>query len=1422
MAPRTKRSAPDSATGVFLGDDVVEAALHDLTDTDCRVIELISILHSSSTATMVCNGLRKLRIRDDQRRFFVTSTLYPVLDRLEKRGLLIPGYAPICPARLVDAVTRSAQRAGTFDRMAAVVEELRENDRGRRYFEDAVSLIRLQLFRRDAAAFWKTWARVVETFPEVVESPSAVLFGQAFDPAWFKTLPAEIGDPILPVLADHAMAFLAPMPQLFELLEASAAEVIGSGDSEGSIACQMLAEYRLLRGQLAELDALVEGWYSPSGYAIRGASKMLQGDHEAAIALYDKGLTELRKVRRKRKVFFAGHTGLFHIAALLETGDANRYQDAFSHLTVALTDRSHPMRAACEILQDAVRPFAHAFHGIDDEALGSRLGIYCGGLSSDPLSLRWGFVPVLWLGLACRWHGVKKNWNAMDRELAPIAERAARGGYQWVAATAEELMSAGKRPARPREVYQFRSLSGVIKKRAAWRRTLDALSKAVRLAAGTLDGSATPQGQTSRLAWRVELRGTSPVVAPVEQRRNAKGIWGKGRPIALERLYHNSKTLDWLTPQDRAVCARIERRIVHEGYGERYARESYHLDGAEACRALRGHPLVSLTSAPGERLEIVTGEPEVKVSARDGSYHIEMLPHGSDSVVVTHDGHNRLVIVEFNPTQQVLRSALGQRTRATIPATGKTELAAVLAAISPHIRIQSDLIPGADGGTKAVPANTRPTVRLSSTDHGLHVELVVHPFAGDGTIRGPSYRLGAGGANVVADVRGARLSTVRDLAAEAKAREGLWARLPALAALPESADRKSADSSRQDTWVMPRDAGLDLMRDLEVAGDAAFVEWPGGDPWRVRESLALGAAKLHIRTRRDTFLVTGEVTLDDSDTVTVSSLLDLLADSPQKYVQLADGSFVALSDEFRERLEDLRAYGQSTDKGLALPRLAALTLDDIASGAGGLRGDKKWREHVARLRRGPETEDVPATLETELRDYQLDGYRWLCKLAHWGVGACLADDMGLGKTIQALALLARRASGGPALVVAPTSVIPNWIEEARRFAPTLRPIVYHGKNRRGLLDDLGHHDVALCSYAILQRDDKALAKISWHTLIIDEAQALKNRATKRWRAARRLDAACRVMLTGTPVENRVTELWSLFAILAPGLLGSPDRFAELYATPIEKHGDREAGARLRRLIKPFVLRRTKSQVLQQLPPRTDLVLHVELSPREAALYETIRKQALERISGAGQTASARRMQIFAELTRLRRACCSPALVLPDAPAASAKLEVFRTLVEDLLGNGHRALVFSQFVDHLTILRDALDAAGHSYQYLDGATPMKRRKQRIAAFQAGESDLFLISLKAGGVGINLTGADYVVHMDPWWNPATEDQASDRVHRIGQRRPVTVYRVVARDTIEERILALHRRKRALAEGILQGTAESGALSAEMLLELIKGQR
>ncbi len=624
------------------------------------------------------------------------------------------------------------------------------------------------------------------------------------------------------------------------------------------------------------------------------------------------------------------------------------------------------------------------------------------------------------------------------------------------------------------------------------------------------------------------------------------------------------------------------------------------------------------------------------------------------------------------------------------------------------------------------------------------------------------------------------------------------------------------------SWIAESDdIALELLKRLEELGEhAPPVLWPKSPPMRTIGTLSTNQLRVQLSSQRDWFGVDGRADLDGREIPLIEILAALR--SGRQFIPLGNNEFAKIGQELRDRLMVLQDISQQADGPVRVSKAAMPILEDVLTEDMEVESDEQWQQALQRMEEVRKfVPVVPKNLQADLRPYQEAGYAWLARLSKWGLGGCLADDMGLGKTVQTLGILLDRAPEGPTLIVAPTSVGINWERETRRFAPSLRPFLYRDEDRQHLLENAGPMDLVITSYQLLQRDAAKFARRRWHTLVLDEAQFIKNSQTKTARAIRDLECDWAVALTGTPLENHLGELWSLMRAICPGLFGSWERFRKQFAEPIEKLHDKNSLKRLSKVVQPFILRRTKKEVLSELPARTEIVLDAELSPAEREKYDAARLAALSELSvnSATEPDQQRRIRVLAWLTRLRQLACHPRLVDSRWSKSSAKLDLLLEIVDELREGDHRALVFSQFVQHLSIVREALDRAGVSYQYLDGATPANKRQEAIDAFQRGEGDLFLISLKAGGTGLNLTAADYVIHLDPWWNPAVEDQATDRAHRIGQQRAVTVYRLVAKDTIEEQILALHADKRDLVAGVLDGADRAGKMSTDDLVSLIR---
>ena len=904
---------------------------------------------------------------------------------------------------------------------------------------------------------------------------------------------------------------------------------------------------------------------------------------------------------------------------------------------------------------------------------------------------------------------------------------------------------------------------------------------------------------------------------PRLQKRRGQG-WTKGRSVALKTLVEQADRLDYLTAADRRVVATIGSS--RDWYGGR----TYYF-GTRTPVALAGHPRVFWQDAPdGPPVEVVTGTPDLRVVERKGGLCLTVdPPFGRDGVGLRLEPQGQLTVCSRTNAQRQAIELIGRL--APVPKAGRARLDAVLAKLSAHFTVHADTA-RASAEVRQVEPDPRPVVILKRAEQGLQVRVVVRPLGPCG----PSLVPGQGLAVVTAELDGSptqcRRVLDRERAALSSACEAVSELAPAVAA-----------THPIDTW----EACLEFLQRLSAQAEAVVIEWAGCEPLEVLGDLDTSQLRLNLSEDNRWLELSGELVVDEA---LVLGLSELLAAAGGRFVQLADGRYAGLSAGLRERLLALARAGQvgapedqTAGKGRDEPksvRLPPLALGFVSPwlrelGDGALRLNRRAKQRLERIEaayaRHPQ---LPKTLDAELRAYQLEGFRFLARVCEFGGGAMLADDMGLGKTLMALALLCLRGDQGPALVVVPLSLKRNWLDEASRFAPTLRMLAIDGAAMDGL-EDLGSFDVVMASYGVATQQIERLEQVRWSTVLFDEAQAVKNPTAQRTRAARRLLADARVALTGTPVENHLGDLYSLMTLLNPGLLGSSKHFEERYARPIQQGQDADASQALRTLIAPFVLRRRKRDVLKELPPRTEVVLEVEPGEAERAFTEAVRRDALARLKKAAQSGQAEQsgrarhsaVTVLAEITRLRRAACHPQLVDAEVGAqlGSAKLERLLELVQGLREEGHRALVFSQFVDFLRLAGERLQAAGIRYQYLDGSTSEAQRKRSVDAFQAGEGELFLISLRAGGFGLNLTAADYVIHLDPWWNPAVEAQASDRAHRIGQTRPVTIYKLVNTASIEQRVLALHARKRELAEELMQDAGQVTKLDAHALMALIE---
>lgn len=613
---------------------------------------------------------------------------------------------------------------------------------------------------------------------------------------------------------------------------------------------------------------------------------------------------------------------------------------------------------------------------------------------------------------------------------------------------------------------------------------------------------------------------------------------------------------------------------------------------------------------------------------------------------------------------------------------------------------------------------------------------------------------------------------------------------------------------------------LDLLAFVSTHTDISGVEWPEGEKLRMHYTRQQSDWNIGLAPRGRWFEVEGNVQLDDNSLLTAQQLLQALGSSHGGYVQLQNGDYLWLSEKLRRQLDTLESLSTTEGGRTTIPTLQAGILGQIVDGEIDIYHDNEFLDMKTRIEEADKYKpETPTQLQATLRPYQTDGFQWLCRLALLGAGACLADDMGLGKTVQTIAFMLSQSSKGAMLVVAPASVVPNWRNEINRFAPSLNVYVLSEYvNRTNIIEEAAANDVVIITYGMVVSQQESLINKQWNVAVLDEAHNIKNRGTKTSAACMKLNAQNRLILTGTPVQNHLGELWNLFQFINPGLLGSYEQFNQKYIIPITNLQDSERQQQLQALVAPFMLRRTKQAVVKELPEKTEITLDVELTDDEMAFYEVIRREAEQKFKEEGDQLT---INALAELTKLRRTACSAELTDNTWIAGSSKVNAFMELVQAIVDGGHSVLVFSQFTSFLQIVERALKEAHLPFLYLDGGVPIRQREQLVSDFQKGKSPIFLISLKAGGVGLNLTAANYVIHLDPWWNPAIEQQATDRAYRIGQTQAVTVYHLISHHTIEEKILRLHESKRALSDSILGGADQNYKLTAKDILEMLSNQ-
>ena len=870
-----------------------------------------------------------------------------------------------------------------------------------------------------------------------------------------------------------------------------------------------------------------------------------------------------------------------------------------------------------------------------------------------------------------------------------------------------------------------------------------------------------------------------------KQVRLKNGSWSAPRNISMLDFLRGEHAL--MNEQDKQVA-----RSVRSYWGNELTTFGVlvNMVGSDRVLCVQRSGLVPVTI----REEV----PYLHIELEDKTIKIKSNIDDQESVVVNKISDTEYCVVRATGIQSTLIQEI-LKLNGTPSSETAPHIKRLLPLVATHVEVHSDALEGGSSLEKRE-GDTVIYVYIDPQNDAYRIMCRVHPLTGGQLVRCP----GLGEKDLFDESEGVRYHVERSLKTER-------ANLKQLTDFVESICDEEFDET-VGYQLQPQDA-LQVVEWLASHEDTFVTQWAQGAKLNVKP--VTSGSNITLKSMMGWFEAEGEVKLADASSIDIHKLLSLIAAGGMmgKYVKLDDTTYLALTEEMRKQMKRLESMAQL---GQGKVRVSAFNIGGLAEAIKAqpenFTLNKEYKALLKKIKESAKLEpQVPDTLNATLRDYQYEGFRWMVRLDHWGAGACLADDMGLGKTVQTIAFLLYKASKGPSLVIAPTSVISNWKNELARFAPSLNVVLLnHADDRKQVLQEATAGDVVLTTYGLMPQMEEQMVEVDWNVVCLDEAHSIKNRQTKTSSAVMALKASSRLLLTGTPLQNYLGELWNLLQFLNPGLLGSYEAFAKKYITP--ENPDLSA---LRRMVQPFVLRRTKAEVLDELPEKTEITRLVELSDLELTAYETMRlkiKSDLEKEKTLSVNA-------LAYITRLRQAACSMALVDENWQEKSSKLQAFIDLLSEILTGGNRVLVFSQYTSFLALAKQELDAAEIPYFYLDGSTPLRQREKMVKEFQKGEKGVFVVSLKAGGLGLNLTGANYVIHLDPWWNPAIEQQATDRAHRIGQRQNVTVYRLISAHTIEEKILRLHKTKRDLADSFLEGTNTARAITLEDLKAFVQ---
>ncbi len=1154
-----------------------------------------------------------------------------------------------------------------------------------------------------------------------------------------------------------------------------------------SQAAHNLALYLIFKGDFERARSYIEVSTSLEAQGINAFLVYLFHGSNDSLNLFRHSLKSLQKEKSKRNITFFSLADIFYFIALLQDGSSDSLYDAKKHI---------------EKLDKILLIYRPAYKILYEFYLAKIVGKYNSDKIANYLESDNSNSPFFeWLTcFIAFWIGYNDN-EVLKRSVKSLLDRIVETQFPLIY---NELLLLAKGLDIAITEEQDNLLKNWennfiipfvkrVQQKQKWEYVLDELSSKLNLSLNNNDNSL-------RIIWDLRINSDNSLIQliPKEQQKLKNGNWSLGKSISLDNYFDDIKPFpEYFSSKDKLIYKKLQH--------SRAWANSLIESNSSVLTLLVNCSNVYLNGNFDSPVEILKSNPVLMLKENEeGLYYTFQPKYENESIKAIVENNRRIRIYEFSELQQQTASLLNENQ--IFPISAANRLKNLLNSLSNLMPVHNALESVSNQTPIAsIASSSQIYIQLEPMGEGLKASFRVKPFGSNG----PSFIPGKGDIDIFTEIAGQNLHTKRNIKLESLHFKELLNDCPIL-----------INNINEDCVSTFNTAELSLDFLLSIKDYPELItEWPENVKPKKVLSAKFSDFSFKINTFNEWFSIEGDLKIDENHVLSLQKLLKNY-NKGSKFIQIDEDKFVAITEEFRNKIEDLKTFTLVDDQKNIFHKSVIKIMDDILSESGHITFDRSWHEMLNRIKHAEERDFIiPSSFKGELRSYQKDGFKWLSRMSFLGMGSCLADDMGLGKTIEALSIITARSSRGPAFVLAPTSVCSNWLNECQRFAPGLNPILFAQSDRKQVIKDLAPNDLIICSYGVLQREIEMLSQINWSTVILDEAQAIKNMSTNRSQAAMLLKGDFKMLMTGTPIENHLGELWNLFRFLNPGLLGSISSFNDKFAIPIQNFNDKGAQERLKKLVKPFILRRTKSQVLKDLPPRTEVTLNVDLSQEEAELYESVRREAIENINqNKNNKTDTKPMIVLAEIMKLRRLCCNPSLVYPNINIKSSKLSLLENITEELLANGHKTLIFSQFVDHLSIIRRFFDEKGYSYQYLDGSTPIRARNKAIKEFQEGNGDFFLISLKAGGQGINLTAADFVIHMDPWWNPAVEDQASDRAHRIGQNKPVTIYKLITSNTIEEKIVQLHGKKRDLADGLLEGTDLAGRISTQELISLI----